>query len=456
MATQFTIIGSTPAACTSTDQTLELNSTDLNRNQDQIIVEQMNQVLEDSTLSIEELEKPENQQLATYLVEVLGYGSIRAFVVAHASRSSTQVENKYSQIPLTPENIDAIEQSITGSLNGNGLRVTADETGQLPTEVDETLSFVEFTLIDGQIITFDGPNAGQAANSFVIAYNNSETFATHIHFLASKQDDHYAFHLLPLKESNKGIVVGFNFAGNDSPLNQSGVFLQSEHPYNLLRTIIHEVGHDLHGENENDIHDTGNSHSREQSLFLSKIVNEIENQGINTGINVDADDYSVDTLVFNTNFKKNDNSTVRSSPRSDYTTYQTLFEQLNTAIDQGDFIKAFEIWSTLSDNPTIELSFRTPNGAGWTEPKTFSIQTLFLQDLMLSTDSGDRFNDNTNNIADKTNFGIFLNTIVMHNPELRHTVYAAAEEIGYELPEELPLYAFAPTGPNFNQIFDQT
>lgn len=455
MTTHFTIIAppsSSNNAIDNNETTQQTNNANTHR--DQRILEQMNNILEDSTISLHELEKSENEAFSNYVVEVLGYGSVRAFVRAHCGRTETQFENFRTEIPLNPESVNAIEKSITGSLFGEGFRFTADESSELPTNIDDDTTFVEFTLLDGQKITFDGPGSGKAANAFATGYNHSDTFAETIHQLAEKQSGQYGFHLLPLKQSNKGIVVGINFSGTDLPFQQSGVFLQSEFQYNMLKTIIHEVGHDLHGDSDEDLFHTGQSHSREHSMFLSVVVNEIETKGVDTGINVDADDYSSDTLIFDTSFRKNDHQTVRSEPRVDYQNYQSLYEELQTAINSGDFRQAKEIWDNLPPNAEIELSFKTPK-VGWGETQTFNVRTLFLQDLMLSADSGHRFNDDTVNINQKFNLGVFLNIIVLSDFSTREAITTAAEEIGYELENELPIYAFSSGPYNFNQIFNQ-
>lgn len=407
----------------------------------QKVFDQMNAVLADNEISITELNAPENAELADYIVNDLGYTSIGEFVTVHGWRTKTRISTNDTQIPLETVSKEAIEASILGSLNNGGFRLSVNENEDLPNDLDGNLTFVELTLHDGQKVTFDGPFAGKAANTFANIYNNSETFAESMHQLLTDHNGNYPFHLIPLQPN----TTGTNTAA-------SGVFINStraDRPNGgLMRTMIHEVTHDIQQghdhDHEDDEHlvDAGHSHARGQSLFLSTVINEIEESGFNTKINVDRDDYSADTLVFSDDYKP-DHKTVRSDPPGDFEHYQDLFNEIREAINAGNFDQALAFLQYIGPNTTIDLSFKLPNGAGWTDPESFNVYTLFFQELMFLADSNDRFNTQ-NSLVDKTKLANFFTRLVYSDDSFKDIINTAAEEIHYNLETELPLYAYAP------------
>jgi len=411
---------------------------------------QWNAVIADGAITKEELKQ--NPALAHHIEVTLGYGSIDAFLYIHGETGSIG-----SMGGLRPSNqsIEAIDASMSGSLDG-GVQYTEGSSNLLPTNIDPNSTFVVFTLRSGEKITFDGPGAGAMANEFSKIYNNSPTFRQAIATLAGRQGGQYSFHSVPLPVGATTQLNGSNIVGTDTRSQASGVFIQS-HPlrdFNLAKTIIHEVIHDQHHEDHEDhggLDDAGAVHSREQTIAMSTIVNEIKENGENIGIDVDGDDYSHNSLVFDGDYETLDDLSSGAVTSSDVVTdengtevnaldyYTTKYTRAKVLLSQGRHQEAKAILDQIPPDAKITIKYEDPQSSGGKRAVTYNVRELMLQDLMLASDSSDRFDTGLDVSHLKRNTGIFLGDLA-RDAAWAETIKVAAADINFDLDEELLLY----------------
>lgn len=430
----------------------------------EVVAQQWIAVLEDGVISESELDK--YPELRNYIVNILGYGSIEAFLEAHKATGESVGPGG---VRLSDKSLVAIGKSILGSLDGTGVYFAQGVGNQLPEDIDPETTFVVFTLQNGQKITFDGPNAGKIATEFAKIYNNSPTFRNIMVDLANRQDDQYSFHSVPLEATPKSQTLGFNFAGTSSGVQASGVFIQANpsFDFNIAATIIHEVTHDLNstdGFREGSLPSAGESHSRQQSIIHSIIVDELNENGIDVNYDVDGDDYSQDILVFDKSFDSGiDQSSGEITSKSlvydlngnvvhdangkpvnalDY--YSMLYAMAKDFMAQGNYAAAAGILGMIPPNATITLT-ATNAQTGEKSETTYNVRKLMLQDLMFAADGADRFDSSGNTpLAKKNleNFFLFL-TKNDNSGQWKSTITASARGIQYDLAGELPGYVYS-------------
>lgn len=428
------------------------------------VAEQWLEVMADGVISLSELKK--YPELVAHIEKTLGYGSVKAFWEAHLA---TGKPVRPDGVKLSYQSLVAINTSIFGSLDGTGVYFAEGSDNQLPEDIDPESSFVVFTLQNGQKITFDGPNAGKIANEFAKIYNNSPTFRNTMVDLANKQGGQYSFHSVPLEAYAKGQVLGFNFSGTSSGKEASGVFIQSNpsFKFNLASTIIHEVVHDLNsdgGSQEGKSPSAGESHSRQQSIIHSVIVDELKENGIDIDYDVDGDDYSQDTLVFDKSFDDGadqDSGEITSTslvydlngkvvldangePVNALDYYANLYAMAKDFIAQGNYAAAAGILGMIPPNATITLSSTNAQN-GERSVATYNVRQLMFQDLMFAADGADRFDASGEVILDKDKLEGFFNFLTNHDTsgQWSSTIDTAASLVHYGLFDELPGYVLA-------------
>jgi len=392
---------------------------------------------------ISETELMQNPQLRHHIEVTMGYGSVGSFVGAHARTGTISLTGG---VKLSQESMDAIDGSIADSVPG-GVQFHAGSSDVLLTDIPEDSSFVVFTLAGGQKVTFDGPRAGAMANEFAKIYNNSPTFRQSIVSLADKQGGQYSFHSVPLASGAYNYDAGYNRRGTSSD-GMSGVFLRSQpmNGFNLAGTMIHEVAHDLHGDHEG-LPDIGDVHSREQSIYHSKVVNELSENGVDIGYDVDGDDYSQNTLVFDETYfsppvdkVSTDDVVVDENGTTvnalDY--YKGKYKQAKDLIAQGRYDEAKVILDQIPADAEITINYKDP-GAVMKRPATYNVRELILQDLMFASDSGDRMNTGQDDSKFKTSLGEFLSDLD-RDGTWSATIESAATKIGFNLERELITY----------------
>jgi hypothetical protein len=72
---------------------------------------------------------------------------------------------------------------------------------------------------------------------------------------------------------------------------------------------------------------------------------------------------------------------------------------------------------------------------------TYNVRELMLQDLMLSTDRADRMDMDVDDSFVKAALGGFLNFLKSQDPAWESTIQTAANDIFFDLKEEIPDYA---------------
>ena len=182
----------------------------------------------------QELEKTEaklNEYLETnypefrdLIVNRMGYGSVFGFIQVALSNDDAWVDPKTHKQLNENVAFDMLFKRLNLPYGEGAVAANADSSGKLP-EVDPEANFVEITLADSSIVTFDGPEAGQVANEFAKTYNNSKTFRTTMHHLAQEQNGIYSFHVFEQAANEDGMLSGFNFPGTQQGHRASGVYI---------------------------------------------------------------------------------------------------------------------------------------------------------------------------------------------------------------------------------------
>ena len=395
--------------------------------------------------AITKVELEQHPELAHHIEVTLGYGSIDVFLMAHRATGSV---GSMGALRPSGQSIEAIDASISGSLDG-GVQYTEGSSNVLPTNIDPDSTFVVYTLRSGKKITFDGPRAGTMANEFGKIYNNSPTFRQAISTLAGRQGGQYSFHSAPLPTS----VTGSNIAGTDGRHESSGVFIQSDPSVeiNMAKTIIHEVIHDQHHEDHGGLDDAGAVHSREQTIAMSTIVNEIKENGEDIGIDVDGDDYSHNSLIFDGDYKTLDDTSSGAVTSNDVVFdengtevnaldyYTTKYTRAKVLLSQGRHQEAKAILDQIPPDAKITIQFEDQQSSGGKRAATYNVRKLMLQDLMFASDSSDRFDTGLDVSPLKRNTGIFL-SVLAHDGTWGETIKSAAADINFDLHRELLFY----------------
>lgn len=403
------------------------------------------------------------EAIHTHLTETLGYGSFQGFMeLLNATPGAIAPDGSFTDIG-SAEIVYRIGLPFDAE---NAFEGSVDGAGKLP-QVDSTATFVSFTLKDGSRVSFDGPGAGRAANDFSIAYNNSETFQNTMHFLSEQQGGQYAFHMFDQSGAGgSSFTAGFNYMGTDTLYSSSGVYLNDPAnlegmtfmmEYSLLGTLIHEVGHDLHDcACHGAAPDTGSSHSREHTMFIGNIINEIENSGIDTGVDVDDDDYTNDISLFGAQsdiFKEGSNLEPINHIRIDEMSGEEInrfdeisdtYTKIQQAINDGDYGSALDLMSLIPANETMDFAIPDPQGIFASTVETYNVREIIVQELLLQSDSDDWLNsDKGTNLTnhEKASLLSFIDAMKAKDPDFQQTVDNAAEALNMDLAIELKPFA---------------
>ncbi len=392
-------------------------------------------ILSDGQLSAEEIH--DYPELAIFITETLGYPSVESFVGVYSGAEPDDGDT--GLIATLNQGLkDAIRASLAGFVNpGSTVVVEADSFGAFPTDLNDDETHVVLRLADGTEFTFDGPKAGRMANEFAEIYKNSLTFYQNMNYLADQHGGKYSFHSAPLNNGDAGYNWG-DF-GNDVVVNSNNIDYGSF--FTLI--LIHEVSHDLHDgtlpdDAPQEVCRCGAVHSREQTLFVSNVINELEHAGIDTGVNTDTDDYSNNSLVFDSSISQE--QSIKSIPESGLTTCSDIYSQIKQAIADGDFATAMSLLSSIGPATIMTVIYTNPQ-TKVKRTETLNVLDVMLQDLMLISDSGDRFNQNTDNQTDKAQLSLFFISLVKSNPDFSSIVQDAADEIGFQFKLDLPIYS---------------
>lgn len=402
------------------------------------------------------------EAIHTHLTETLGYESFHGFMeLLNATPGAFSDDWN-----ITAKGEREIEYRIGLPFDAeNAFEASVDSAGRLP-QVDSTATFVSFTLKDGSRVSFDGPGAGRAANEFSTAYNNSETFQNTMHFLSEQQGGQYAFHMFNQSGAGGALIsAGFNITGTDTLYSSGGVYLNDPvnlegmtfTEYSLLGTLIHEVGHDLHDcACHGAAPDTGSSHSREHTMFIGNIINEIENSGIDTGVDVDDHDYTNDISLFGAqsdDFKEGSNLEPINHIRIDEMSGEEInrfdeisdtYTKIQQAINDGDYGAALDLMSLIPANETMDFAIPDPQGLFASTVMEYNVREIIVQELLLQSDSDDWLNsDKGTNLTnhEKASLLSFIDAMKAKDPDFQQTVDNAAEALNMDLAIELKPFA---------------
>ncbi|MEJ2754323.1 MAG: hypothetical protein P8104_00405 [Gammaproteobacteria bacterium] len=410
------------------------------------------QELESAETKLNEYMDANYPELKELIVNRLGYGNIVGFIQLALSYDDAWVDPKTRQQLNENVAFDMLFKRLDLPYGESAVVANEDSFGKLP-DVDAEANYVKIKLADSSIITFDGPEAGRVANEFAKSYNNSETFRTTMHHLAQEQDGIYSFHIFEQAPNEEGMLSGFNFAGTQKGHNASGVYLNRPSigqdylgdRYSTMNTIIHETGHDLHDctDCDDDIPSPGGSHSREHSIYIGSIINEIENNGVNTNIDIDDDDYSNNISIFGLNTEKPTNMEFADPAAFDM--WKQTYGKIQEAINLGDYRYAAQLMASIPPDETIELNATDPQEKGNTTV-SYNVHELIAQELLLQADSDDWLNTDKGEmktIGEKFHLSNFFNYMNAVDSNYSTVIDNAAATLNMDLGIELPGYDLA-------------
>ncbi|MFT5084204.1 MAG: hypothetical protein ACI9Y1_002257, partial [Lentisphaeria bacterium] len=343
-------------------------------------------------------------ELASHFSDTLGYGVISGVLPAFVI-SDTEADSLGHQTTF-PSLYEELLYRANLPLSDDAEFVSQDVSGDLP-EVDPEASYVEFTLLSGNKITFDGAEAGTAANNFARIFENSAIFRDAIENDATENGGSHGFHTYDT-------WIGEGGTSGHKP--GYGTFLNIN-ASNPLLGVIHNVGHELE-----------ESHSREHSLFVGQVINQLENNGIDTDANTDFDFDNISN-----NIRVLDG--FRGRWKLDEPEWSQLFIDAKTAMQDGDLDTLEGILSNIDADAVVTADTGFSGG----EELSVNARELFIQELVLEADSDDWFNtDKGGEVTanQKLTLATALSNLTITDPSFREAIENASETLNIDLTEE--------------------